>query len=316
VFLRYVGRRLLLSIPILLAVIFITYGLAIFGPGDPVATLVGQTEQRNNQELIARLRHEYGYDRPFVVQYIDYVTNLVEGDWGTSVSVQFQGRSVRSLIMKTLPVSFQLGLVALAILFGVGIPLGVLAAVRQNSWADRLIVSVAILADSVPSFVLAPVLLVFFVLKVNLIDSAIGWDGPFSQKVILPAVILALSPMLLIVRQTRFAIIEVLQQDYVRTARAKGLSARLIVWRHVLKNAMQPVVTLAGIIAAYLVTGAIFIEEIFGIPGMGQLIVQGLRRNDLPVLMGTTIVGAVIVLISNLVIDVLYALLDPRIRYG
>jgi ABC-type dipeptide/oligopeptide/nickel transport system permease component len=159
-------------------------------------------------------------------------------------------------------------------------------------------------------------LLVFFVLKVDLIDSAVGWDGVFSQKIILPAVILALSPMLLIVRQTRFAVVEVLQQDYVRTARAKGLSATAIVWRHILKNAFQPVLTLAGLVAAYLLTGAIFIESIFGIPGMGQLIVQGLRRNDLPLLMGTTIVGAAIVLLSNLVVDILYAVLDPRIRYG
>ncbi|HKG26601.1 MAG TPA: ABC transporter permease [Thermomicrobiales bacterium] len=315
-FLRYVARRVAMSVPVLLAVIFITYGMAIFGPGDPVATMVGQTEQRNNQELIARLRHQHGYDRSFVVQYVDYVGKLVRGDWGEGVSIQYQGRSVRSLILQALPVSFQLGAVALLILFGVGVPLGVLAALKQNSWLDRVIVTFSILADSIPSFVLAPVLLVFLVLKTHLIDSAIGWDGVFSQKIILPALILALSPMLLIVRQTRFAIIEVMQQEYVRTARAKGLGARAIVWRHVLKNALQPVITLAGLIAAYLLTGAIFIEQIFGIPGMGQLIVQGLRRNDLPLLMGTTIVGAAIVLISNLVVDVLYAVFDPRIRYG
>jgi oligopeptide transport system permease protein len=308
-------RRLITAVPVLLAVIFITYALAIYGPGDPVSTLVSQTaEQRNNEELKARLREKYGYDRPLVVQYVDYVGNVARGDFG--LSMQFQGRSVRSLISNTLPVSFQLGCVALVFLFGLGIPLGVLAAVRQNSWIDRIIVSFAILADSIPSFVLAPILLVFLVLKVNLIDSAIGWDGMLSQKVILPAFILALSPMLLIVRQTRFAIIEVMQQDYIRTARSKGLRTRAVVWRHVLKNALQPIVTLAGIIAAYLVTGAIFIEEIFGIPGMGQLIVLGLRRNDLPLLMGTTIVGAVIVVAANLLVDLVYALLDPRIRYS
>jgi ABC-type dipeptide/oligopeptide/nickel transport system permease component len=315
-FLRYLARRVAVSVPVMLAVIFITYGMAIYGPGDPVATMVGQTEQRNNQELIARIRHEHGYDRPFVVQYVDYVGKFIRGDWGEGVSLQYQGRSVRSLITKSLPVSFQLGAAALVVLFGIGVPLGILAATKQNSWIDRLIVSFAILADSIPSFVLAPVLLVFFVLKTSLIDSAIGWDGVFSQKIILPAVILALSPMLLIVRQTRFAIIEVLQQEYVRTARAKGLGSSVIVWRHVLKNALQPVITLAGLIAAYLLTGAIFIEQIFGIPGMGQLIVQGLQKNDLPLLMGTTIVGAAIVLISNLAIDLLYAVVDPRIRYS
>ena len=313
-FLRYVGRRLLLSVPVMLAVIFITYSLAIFGAGDPVATIVGQTEQRGNEELIERLRHRHGYDRPFVVQYVDYVGEFVTGDWGTSF--QLQNQSVRALIFRTLPVSFQLGLLAILILLFVGIPLGILAAVKQDTWIDRLVISLSVLADSIPSFVLAPVLLVVVVLKAGLIDSAIGWDGMFSQKVILPAVILALGPMLLIVRQTRFAVIEVLQQDYIRTARAKGLHGRTVVWTHVLRNAVQPVVTVSGIIAAYLVTGSIFIEQIFGIPGFGQLVVTGLRRNDLPLLMGTTIVGAIIVLTSNLVIDLMYALLDPRVKYS
>jgi len=298
----------------MLAVIFITYSLAIFGAGDPVATIVGQTEQRGNEELIERLRHRHGYDRPFVVQYVDYVGEFVTGDWGTSF--QLQNQSVRALIFRTLPVSFQLGLLAILILLFVGIPLGILAAVKQDTWIDRLVISLSVLADSIPSFVLAPVLLVVVVLKAGLIDSAIGWDGMFSQKVILPAVILALGPMLLIVRQTRFAVIEVLQQDYIRTARAKGLHGRTVVWTHVLRNAVQPVVTVSGIIAAYLVTGSIFIEQIFGIPGFGQLVVTGLRRNDLPLLMGTTIVGAIIVLTSNLVIDLMYALLDPRVKYS
>lgn len=313
-FLRYVGRRVLLSVPVMLIVILLTYSLAIYGAGDPVATLVGQTEQRGNEELIERLRHRHGYDRPFLVQYADYVGEFMTGDWGTSF--QLQNQSVRVLIFRTLPVSFQLGTVAVLILLIVGIPLGILAAVKQNTWIDRLVVSFSVLADSIPAFVLAPVLLVVLVLKVGLIDSAIGWDGIFSQKAILPAVILALGPMLLIVRQTRFAVIEVLQQDYIRTARAKGLRGRTVVWSHVLKNAIQPVVTVSGIIAAYLVTGSIFVEQIFGIPGFGQLVVTGLRRNDLPLLMGTTIVGAVIVLVSNLVIDLMYAVLDPRVKYG
>lgn len=312
-FLRYAARRLLLTVPVLLAAILITYSLAIYGAGDPVATFIGETELRGNQEAIDQLRHEYGYDRPFVVQYADYVAGFATGDWGESI--QRQNLSVRFLVMKAFPISFQLGLVAVVILLLAGIPLGVLAAVKQNTWIDRVIVSGAILCDSVPAFVLAPVLLVFFVLKLGLIKTAVGWDGIFSQKVILPAVILALGPMLIIVRQTRYAVIEALQQDYVRTARAKGLRARAIIWRHVLRNALQPVVTLAGIIAAYLVTGAIFIEQIFGIPGFGQLVYVGLRRNDLPLLMATTIIGAVIVLLSNLVVDLLYAVLDPRVKY-
>jgi ABC-type dipeptide/oligopeptide/nickel transport system permease component len=312
-FLRYAARRLLLTIPVLLAVIFITYGLALYGAGDPVRTLVGQTESRGDEELIERIRERYGYDRPFVVQYADYVFKFATGEWGTSF--QLQDQSIRHLILRALPVSFQLGFVAVAMLLLIGIPLGILAAVRRDSWLDRLIVSSAVLADSIPGFVMAPVVLVFLVLKLGIVDSAIGWDGIFSTKVLLPAFVLALGPMLVIVRQTRYAVSEVLHQDYVRTARAKGLKNSAVIWRHVLKNALQPVMTLSGMIAASLVTGSIFIERIFGIPGFGYLVVTALQRNDLPLLMGTTIVAAVIVLLANLIVDLLYAILDPRIRY-
>lgn len=312
-FLRYAARRLLLTIPVLLAVIFITYGLALYGAGDPVRTLVGQTESRGDEELIERIRERYGYDRPFVVQYADYVLKFATGEWGTSF--QLQDQSIRYLILRALPVSFQLGLVAVLMLLLIGIPLGILAAVRRDSWLDRLIVSSAVLADSIPGFVMAPVALVVLVLKLGVIDSAVGWDGIFSTKVLLPAFVLALGPLLVIVRQTRYAVSEVLHQDYVRTARAKGLQNRAVIWRHVLKNALQPVMTLSGMIAASLVTGSIFVERIFGIPGFGYLVVTALQRNDLPLLMGTTIVAAVIVLLANLIVDLLYAILDPRIRY-
>lgn len=311
--LQYVARRVLLVVPILLAVIFITYALAIYGGGDPIETLVGATEARGNEALIEQLRHRYGYDRPFLVQYADYVAKFFTGDWGTSF--QLQKQSVWSLIFRALPISFQLGLVALPLLLLLGVPLGILAAVKQNTWIDRLVLSFSILTDAMPPFVFAPMFLVIFVLELGVIDSAVGWDGIFSQKIILPAFVMALGPMLVIVRQTRFAVIEVMQQDYVRTARAKGLHNRSVILQHMLRNALQPVVTLAGVIAAYMVAGSIFIEQIFGIPGFGQLVYTGLRLNDLPLLMATTIVGAVIVLLSNLVVDLVYVMLDPRIKY-
>jgi ABC-type dipeptide/oligopeptide/nickel transport system permease component len=310
--LGYLLRRLLIAVPVVLVVMLLTYALAVYGPGDPVSTMIGQTEQRNNQELIERLRHEHGYDKPFIVQYANYVTDFVQGDWG--ISFQSQDQSVRVLVFRALPVSAQLGLAAFVILLVVGIPLGVIAGVKQDTIFDRMIVSGAILADSVPTFVMAPVALVVFVLKLGIINRSVGWDGLWSEKVILPAIILALSPMLLIIRQTRFAVIDTLQQDYIRTARAKGLRPRVIVVRHVLRNAIQPVLTLAGIIAAYIVTGSIFIEQIFGIPGFGQLVVGGLRKNDLPLLMATTIIGAVIIIFANIVVDMLYAVIDPRVR--
>lgn len=312
--LQYAVRRILMVIPVMLAVMALTYAMAIYGAGDPVATLVGQTENRGNQELIDRLRHEHGYDRPFPVQYADFVWKFVQGDWGTSF--QMNDQSVRTLIMNSLPVSFQLGLVATVILLVIGIPLGVLAALKRDSGLDRLIISSSVMADSIPSFVLAPVLLVVLVLKLKVLDSAIGWHGMFSQQVLLPAFILALGPILIIVRQTRYAVGEVLYQDYVRTARAKGLDNRRVITRHVLKNALQPVLTVSGLIAVSMVTGSIFIERIFGIPGFGFLVVTALQRNDLPLLLGTTVVAGALVLIANVVVDICYALLDPRIRYS
>ena len=312
--LRYAVRRILMLIPVMLAVMALTYAMALYGAGDPVATLIGQTENRGDQELIDRLRHEYGYDRPFVVQYVEFVGDFVKGDWGTSF--QMGDQSVRSLILKSLPVSFQLGLVALLMLLFVGIPLGILAALFRDTWIDRTIVTAAVAADSVPSFVLAPVLLVVLVLKLEILNSAVGWHGMFSQQTLLPAFILALGPILIIVRQTRYGVGEVLHQDYVRTARAKGLDDRRVITRHVLRNALQPVLTLAGLIAASLVTGSIFIERIFGIPGFGYLVVTALQRNDLPLLLGTTVTAGAIVLIANVVVDICYALLDPRIRYS
>jgi ABC-type dipeptide/oligopeptide/nickel transport system permease component len=310
---RYAVRRILVAVPVMLAVIALTYAMALYGAGDPVATLVGQTENRGDREIIERLRHEYGYDRSFPVQYADYVRKFIQGDWGTSF--QMSDQSVRMLVMDSLPVSFQLGLVALVMLVLIGIPLGILAALYRDTWFDRTIVTAAVAADSIPSFVLAPVLLVLLVLKFDILDSAVGWHGMFSQQVLLPAFILAVGPILLIIRQTRYAVGEVLQQDYVRTARAKGLDDRRVITRHVLKNALQPVLTLAGLIAASLVTGSIFIERIFGIPGFGYLVVTALQRNDLPLLMGCTIVAGLIILLANVIIDIFYAILDPRIRY-
>lgn len=311
--LQFAARRILVAVPVMLAVIALTYAMALYGAGDPVATLVGQTENRGDQELIDRLRHEHGYDRPFPIQYVNYVRDFIRGDWGTSF--QMSDQSVRTLIMTSLPVSFQLGLVALVLLLAIGVPLGVLSALYRDTWIDRTIVTTAVAADSIPSFVLAPILLVMLVLKLGVLDSAIGWHGIWSQQVLLPAFILALGPILVIIRQTRHSVGEVLHQDYVRTARAKGLDNRRVVTRHVLRNALQPVVTLAGLIAASLVTGSVFIERIFGIPGFGYLVVTALQRNDLPLLMGCTIVAGFIVVLANVIIDILYAVLDPRIRY-
>ncbi|MGH2530886.1 MAG: ABC transporter permease [Thermomicrobiales bacterium] len=307
----YVLRRLMLFVPTLLVISFITFVLGHYGPGDPVRTLMG--DNWADEETYQILRHQYGFDRPLLVQYGDFLVSAGHGDLGRSLSGS--SLTVNELISKTLPVSIQLGLVALVILAVGGVGLGVLAALRQNTWLDYLIVVSSVVGHSFPVFVLAPMLLILVVLKLQLMATPTGWDGLFSTKVLLPATLLAVTPLIGIVRQTRASVIEVLAQDYVRTARAKGLPSRMVVLRHILKNSLTPVVTLMGFLFAGLITGSIFVESIFAIPGFGQLYYQAIRQYDYPVLMGTTLVSAVILVSINLLVDLLYGVLDPRVRY-
>jgi ABC-type dipeptide/oligopeptide/nickel transport system permease component len=196
----------------------------------------------------------------------------------------------------------------------IGIPLGILAAIKQNSWFDYSVLSGAITLASIPSFVLAPLLMILLILKLGVIPSTVGWNGIFSEKAILPVVTLAAGSMLGVIRYTRASVLEVLSQDYIRTARAKGLPQRLIILRHILRNAMTPVVTALSLSVGGLITGSIFLEHIFGVPGFGSLIVDSIRGYDYPMILGTTIVATLIVIAANLLADVLYGVLDPRVR--
>jgi ABC-type dipeptide/oligopeptide/nickel transport system permease component len=309
--LAYIVRRLLVTIPIVFAVIFITFTLGFYGPGDPLRMYYGERYDSIDAETIARLNHEYGLDRPFVAQFGSYLSGLARGDMGESILMH---RPVKDVILKSLPISMQLGFAALFLVIIIGIPLGVFTALRQNSFADHGVLFSTIMLSTIPPFVLAPLLMILFILKIPLLPSTIGWDGIFSIKAILPVIILAVGPMVLVVRYTRYGVIEALSQEYVRTARAKGLSTSQIMRRHVLPNALTPVVTALGFSIAGLITGSIFIEVIFGIPGFGGQIVRALTGSDYPMLLGTTMVGALIIVITNLIVDIIYALLDPRVR--
>ncbi|MGN6359328.1 MAG: ABC transporter permease, partial [Thermomicrobiales bacterium] len=258
-----------------------------------------------------RLRHQYGLDKPFLVQLRDYLTNLAHGKFGSSIALN---RPVGSALAHALPISMQLGLAALVLIIIVGIPLGVITALKQNTWLDYTILFGTITLSTIPPFVLAPLLMILLILKLHILPSTTGWSGIFSVKAILPVVTLAVGPLLGVVRYTRFSVIEVLGQDYVRTARAKGLPMRAIIFRHIRPYALTPVVTSLGLTVAGLITGSIFLENIFGIPGFGQLAVNSITGNDYQVILGTTIVGALLVIGSNLIVDVLYGLLDPRVR--
>lgn len=311
--LQVVIRRVVLSLPVLLAVIIITFTLGYFGPGDPLQFQFGE-QLPADPVALAQIRKAYGLDRPYHEQLGSYILGLATGDMGKSLVIQ-KGRPINALMQRALGVSMQLGLAALVILVVVGVPLGVFAAYRQNTWVDYLIVSSSAILPTTPPFVLAPILLIIFVLQLGWLKASFGWDGTvFSQKAILPLFILVIGPLLTIVRQTRAGVIETLTQDYVRTGRAKGLSEFQVLARHVLKPSMTAVVTSLGFIAASLLTGALFVESIFSIPGFGSLIYNGLRAYDYPVILGTTIVGVLILMVVNLLVDLSYALLDPRVR--
>jgi ABC-type dipeptide/oligopeptide/nickel transport system permease component len=307
----YIVRRLVQAIPIVLLVITITFTLGFYGPGDPIRSIFAQNVQVVDEATIQRIRNLYGLNRPFPVQLGDYMGRLIRGDFGTSISLR---RPVGAAMAHALPISAQIGLAALGLIVLIGIPLGVIAALRQNSGLDYGIVAGTIILASIPSFVLAPLLMILLILKLNLLSSTVGWEGLLSQKAILPVCILAVGSLPTVVRYTRASILEVLGQEFVRTARAKGLPDRSIMIRHVLRNALAPIVTALGLSVGGLITGSVFLENIFGIPGFGSLVVGGIQGYDYPLVLGTTIVGALLVIGSNLIVDMLYGVLDPRAR--
>ncbi len=305
---QYVARRLL-WLPILLVIVTgITFALGLYGPGDPVKIALGQ---HSDPEAVARVRHELGLDRPFVVQFTEYLWKLTHADFGTSIRYR---RPVKDLLVPRLKVTVELNLAALALGVLIGIPLGIVAAVKHHTWLDYTIVSGAIAGISIPVFVTAPILLWLFAVRFRVLPSG-GWEGLFSKHAILPVAIMATGPIAVFVRQTRANMLEVLEQDYVRTARSKGLSERSVLLVHALRNALIPLTTIFGLMVGSLVVGTFIVELVFGIPGIGQLGVQAFFARDYPVIMALTVLIAVSYTLANLLVDVLYGFIDPRIRY-
>ena len=304
---RYIARRLALSVPVFIGISVIVFGLMAATPGDPISITMGE---KADPVVVARVRHELGLDRPLLEQYLRYVWNAAHGDFGTSF--YYRDRSVASIVVDGLPVSAMLGLMATGIAVLLAVPLGILAALRQNSLVDYLGMSFAVAGVSVPIFVVAPLLIWIFALQLNLLPVA-GWGS--VQQAIIPAVALGVRPAALLARQIRQSVIEVLGQDYVRTARAKGLRELETITVHVLRNALIPVVTVLGLVVAGLITGTFIIETISAVPGIGNIAVTSVFRRDFPVLMAISLIYSVAYVILNLVVDVLYAVIDPRIRY-
>ena len=305
----YIARRLLWLPFLLLAVSFITFVLGFYGPGDPVQVRLGA---RATPESVARVRQQMGLDRPFPVQYADYVWSAMRGDLGESYA--HDGHSVQEIIGKKVRVSAQLGLAAMFLSVSMGMPLGLLAAYKQGTWMDTALVSFALFFYATPVFITAPFLILLLALQLDLLPTS-GWGGLFSPHIVMPALVLGLPGVAGIARLTRASALEVLGQDYVRTARAKGLTEVVVQRRHVLRNALIPIVTVLGLSMATLVEGAFITETLFGIPGIGRTAVDSIFLRDYPVIMALVLIVAVAFILANLVVDILYGVLDPRIRY-
>ena len=312
--LRFILLRLALAVPTLLAISFLVFFAAYLSPADPVDILLGQ---RAAPEAKARTRHEWGLDRPPMVRYADYVTKIVtKGDFGRSYQTR---EPITDIVKRGLPNTAALALVSLVVSLAVGIPLGILAAVNANKWIDRAAMSFAMVGVAVPSFVLGPLLVLWLAVQKGLLP-VIGFslgEGRVDPKYfILPTLVLASRSSALIARLTRSAMLDVLAQDYIRTARAKGLSPATVLFKHALKNAFPPVLTAAGTTFGYLLSGSFIVETFFTIPGIGYQSIRSILDRDYPVVQGLALLLAASFVLVNLLVDILYGVFDPRARVG
>jgi peptide/nickel transport system permease protein len=315
----YIIRRVLQMVTVLLLVTIIVFLLMRLLPGDPILMYLTQEDlEVITQEQVDALRHDLGLDLPLMAQYVDWLSKAVRGDLGTSII--HRGKVIDD-IKKRLPITIYIGALAFLISIIIGIPLGVVAAVRRGTWLDNVVTSVANLGITTPNFWLGILLIYLFGYKLGWLP-IYGYTSPLKdfwlniQHIILPVFCLAVPPIASGARLTRSSMLEVMRQDYIRTAWSKGLTEQRIIFRHALKNGLIPVVTLKGMSLANIVGGSVFIETVFSIPGMGRLAVEGLFSQDYAVVQGCMLIAGAVVLTANLLIDLSYGWLDPRVRYG
>lgn len=312
--LAFAIRRLLATIPVMAIVAIIVFSLLYLTPGDPAAVLAGE---QATAEDIERLRTTLGLDEPYLVRFGQWISSVLQGDLGTSI---FSRRPVMELIIQRLEPTVALTLASLIIAVTIAIPLGVIAAWRSGGIIDRVAMSFAVLGFSVPVFVLSYLLIALMSVKLQLlpvqgyVPIAYGF-GPFARHLILPALSLGIINAALLARITRTTMLEILHQDYIRAALAKGLSVRKVLIRHALKNAAVPIVTVIGISFALLISGVVVTETVFNIPGLGRLTVDAILRRDYPVIQGVILVFSATYVVVNLLVDLSYGLFDPRIKY-
>ena len=307
-------RRLLSAIPVLFIVSLISFGLMRLIPGDPAAAIAGTSA---TPAQIEQLRRDLGLDEPVILQLLHYYQGLLQGDFGKSLLL---GKGVLAATMERLPVTIGLSLYALVLTLLIGVTSGIIAALRQNTWVDQVAMMIAMLGISIPNFFLGLLMIIFFAVQLGWLPS--GGYVPFSQDPIgwlrsttMPAISLALLQAGLLARITRSGMLEVLRQDYVRTARAKGLPERQVILKHALANALIPIVTVVGIIISLLLSGAVVTEALFSLPGMGQLLTQAVLSRDYPMVQGGLLLVTTFLVVVNILVDILYAMIDPRVRY-
>jgi len=305
--LRFIIRRIIIIVPMLFIVVSLTWMLVRLAPGNFYSG-----KKKLAPAIENNLREKYGLNKPWHVQYRRVLWNIARFDFGTSL--KYEGQTVNQILWRALPVSAALGLSAYVIALLVGLTLGTFAALRQNSWIDYASMAIAMLGISIPNFVLGPLLVLLFSLTLFWFPPAL-WDGFPSRSMVLPALTLSALYIAYIARLTRSGMLEVLRSDYIRTARAKGLSERQVVTRHALRGGLLPVVSFSGPALAFLVTGTVVVEKIFALPGLGNYFINACLNRDEPLIIGIVAFIAVTVLVFNLLVDISYSLIDPRIRY-
>jgi peptide/nickel transport system permease protein len=317
----YIIRRLLMAVLILFLVTLIVFFAMRLLPGDPLIIFLGQQAGSGTtmtEKELEVLRHEYGLDKPVLVQYVDWVSGIFRGNLGTSINYH---ENVGKLLLERFPITLQLGLTAFVLGNSLGILLGLIAAIRRGTWIDAFVTVLGNIGITIPVFWLGLLLMYGFGLKLGWLPIA-GFTSPFvnfwlsMKQMIMPVVCLAITGLAFIARQTRSSMLEVIKQDYIRTAWSKGLKEKTIILRHALKNSLIPVITLLGLGIGLVFGGSVLVETVFAIPGVGRLLVTSVFAQDYTVIQSGTLVISTIIILSNLIVDISYGWLDPRIRYG
>lgn len=314
----YLVRRFIQSLVVLFIVSILVFVAMRLLPGDPIRMIITASNTESfTEEQITQVRHEYGLDRPMFIQYFDWVGGFLRGDMGKSI---LQKVPVSDEVVRRIPITFHLGILAFIIGLLIGIPVGIIGAVRRATWLDTLVTTLSNLGITVPIFWLGILLMYLFGLYLNWLP-VMGYTSPFTdfwlstKQLIMPVFCLAVFPIASTARQTRSSMLEVMHQDYIRTAWAKGVKEQAVIMRHALKNGLIPIVTLAGMGVPMIVGGTVLIETVFNIPGMGRLAVTSVLNQDYPYVQGIVLIVSAAVLVVNLIVELVYGWLDPRIRY-